>query len=995
MRTYDWTIRFLARDARRRAHVAALVCSTVCVAGVHAADDDPFTLPIARVTASPSIASRASLPADWSVQAVAGSPSSPEVALLLAHDADTAVHLWRAGETATRPVDVTWPAGFVARGQATDGTPIQPIAWHPIERRLYVAGNVAGRGAIVTLAENGGHWSATTLGEVGDRVRSLLVGPRPYVTGWEPETREYRVFFGVEAREHEGAIRSLTEHGTKPYQVIGATLPKDASRYEEERPSAVVAPWSEPEAFHPAGDRMIWRDAKGCHQLASYGRQSWTSARALTSAIPCGGVLSVPPNGDGLLRWQSGAPGVTLFVGDAGSSSTLAGDVTFTSAPAMTPDGRGLVGALVGLDGRTDVAFVPVAMPLGDVANAWMFASTADDRSRFARDGGLFRPLAAPQLYSLYDTERYQCGGLDTSASARPYLVTTDVFWEVFAAAYEGLFLVDEKSRAIPAFWSLVDAGSKAAAASKDPAAAKWSKVFKALAAVKKGDRSNAEAARILAARGRGRSALLGIEVDYADLAPRGHYTATPERSRYFAAFRYLTAVPVNAADAAFLAALPESVRALATAWAAPYRELKAPARVPSAWGETAVPPSYARHAPTTASLFPLGWGRDSEALWRTVFHEQWPSEEQIAGEKGPRALPSGLDVAAALGSAFARALLDESGVIALYPQLGSTLDQLARDLAARTPAAARPESAIDASTDLYDAWLGALAVQWSGGVPAPGGAATNEAERLWQTKRLQTGLASWATLRHATVLVNERSVAECGEGGFEPIVMDPPRGYVEPDPATFDAIARLFEGAAALVARDPTLARTKSPIAEDFGDASSDASSDAPSHAREIAIGLGKRLEASAAKARLFGAMARKEVLGEELSPADYQEIFDVGRVAEHHVLVYRSLARDDLALSNPDPMPRVADVADGRAAGGGLLLVGVGFPLEWDQVVPFHGRRQIVKGPVYGYYEVERDAPMDDATWRKEVTKVPRPRWVAPFVGGPPCECAPEPRF
>ena len=64
---------------------------------------------------------------------------------------------------------------------------------------------------------------------------------------------------------------------------------------------------------------------------------------------------------------------------------------------------------------------------------------------------------------------------------------------------------------------------------------------------------------------------------------------------------------------------------------------------------------------------------------------------------------------------------------------------------------------------------------------------------QTWAAKRLQTGLASWATLRHASVLVNDRTAAECGEAGFEPIIMTPPRGYVEPDPKSFEAIARVL----------------------------------------------------------------------------------------------------------------------------------------------------------------------------------------------------------
>ncbi len=963
------------------------------LAAAGAAPESPFALPIARVTPSPSQPSRAPIPQGWTVESVAMSPSAAEAALLLGHGTnDTTVATWRAGDAAANPAEVRWPSGFVARGAAADGAPITALAWHPTERVIYVAGTLAGRAAIVALTEEGDHWNAVRLGEGPDALRSLVVGPRPYVTGWDPETREHRLFFGATPRGGGTQVRSLTERGRKPYTAIAAVLPRPPGGDEAEAPSAIRAAWAEPEAFHPAGHRLIWRDAEGCHHAAVYDRQSWARSQPLPAAVPCGGVVRVPPNGDGVLRWSSGAPGVALYQDEGKSITTLAPEVTFTTPPAMTPDGRGLIGAVTGArgGGAAHIAFVPVTVPLGDVADAWMFARGADDRARLARDGGVFRPLAMDQLYSLYDTERYECGGLDTAAPARPYLVTTDVFWEVFSAAYEGLFIVEERSRAIPAFWRLVDEGAKASAASGDAAAPRWRKVFGALAAVRKGDRSNAEAVRILEARGRAKSPVLGVEVDYADLEARGHYAATPDRQRYFAAFRYLATLPLEAADLAFLGTLPASVRDAAAAWAAPYQELKAPSRVPSAWGGASAAPGYARHAPGEPSLFPLGWGRDSEVLWRTVFHRDWPEAEQIVSDAGPRALPSGLDVAAALGSGFARTLLDESGVTAAHPRLGPTLDQLAGDLQRLGPAAAAVTAAgSPPASDLYDEWLAALAIQWSSGVPGPAAASGEKAERLWQTKRLQTGLASWATLRHATVLVNERSVAECGEGGFEPIVMDPPRGYVEPDPATFEAIARLFESAAALVARDPALAGAKSPIAREFGDAPDPD----PAAAKDVVIGLGRRLANSAAKARLFADMARKEVRGEDLTPADYQEIFDVGRVAEHHVLVYKSLARDDLALSNPEPMPRVADVADGRAAGGGILHVGVGYPLEWDQVVPFYGRRQVVKGPVYGYYEVERPAPLDDATWRKEVGKLPRPAWVEPYVGGPPCDCAPAP--
>jgi len=70
--------------------------------------------------------------------------------------------------------------------------------------------------------------------------------------------------------------------------------------------------------------------------------------------------------------------------------------------------------------------------------------------------------------------------------------------------------------------------------------------------------------------------------------------------------------------------------------------------------------------------------------------------------------LPSGLDLAAALGSGYARSLLKTD--LAAYPALAPALDALGRR---------QPQSA--AQTDLYDAWIGALAVQWADDATFPG----------------------------------------------------------------------------------------------------------------------------------------------------------------------------------------------------------------------------------------------------------------------------------
>jgi hypothetical protein len=260
----------------------------------------------------------------------------------------------------------------------------------------------------------------------------------------------------------------------------------------------------------------------------------------------------------------------------------------------------------------------------------------------------------------------------------------------------------------------------------------------------------------------------------------------------------------------------------------------------------------------------------------------------------------------------------------------------------------------------------------------------------LWKAKRLQTGLASWATLRHATVLVNERSAAECGEGGFESVILRPPRGYVEPDPKTFQAIAGVLEEMEKAISGWSQL------------NGSLPAFDGMDEKTEPLRNGIIDRLKKSAEKARLFAAIAGKELRGEELSDAEYEEILYVGRVAEHDLLIYKSLANKDLALSIPEPMMKVADVAGGGAAP--LLEVAVGRPLEWDQTVPYFGRREIVKGSVYSYYEFSSPVVMNDREWAGKVEdeggfnitskggKVeaqPRPEWVKEFITSEPLSC------
>ena len=156
------------------------------------------------------------------------------------------------------------------------------------------------------------------------------------------------------------------------------------------------------------------------------------------------------------------------------------------------------------------LAYVPIRIPLADVANAWMFVEREDDLAKLSATGSLLRNTGFEQMYNLYDTEKYACGDdYHRSIPTRPYLVTTDAFWEVFAAAFEGLFVVSEKRAAIPAFWIFIE--EAAGHFEKTARGSYWNKVFAALRDLKAGNPpGDEEVKRISAAQGTFPSAALG-----------------------------------------------------------------------------------------------------------------------------------------------------------------------------------------------------------------------------------------------------------------------------------------------------------------------------------------------------------------------------------------------------------------------------------------------------------------------------------------------------
>jgi hypothetical protein len=913
-----------------------------------------FDWPEIQVTPSPGSPARLALSSGERVLDLAAAPDGPRVTVVIENAAGSSrVAVWRIGAAA---LDVVWQP---------EGAQLRWLAWHPEGKQLFVAGSQGGQWLIWRLAESGGKPQIVYRSQRA--IERLLAGPRPFLTGYDEKRGRdivsYRLFFGLRLDDKRFRIESVTESGTRPYWVVGpGRRPEWVPESENWRAAGgLPAPSALPVAFHPAGHLLVWEDADDCFHAARYDVDHWESGPAPLGGKVCGGAVAPTPNGAALIAWRAGSDGVVLHQDRGRRAEPLAAGRRFLIRPVPLADGRGLAGVTAqGLE------YVPVAMPLADVVNAWMFVEDAGDVALLARHGGLLRPTSFDQLYSVYESENYTCTAAPFSVHRRPFLVTTDIFWEIYAAAYQGLFILRERREALPAFNELVRVAREAL-----PVETKLRKMFRSIEAALAGRAvGDPEAALILAAKGPAPSPVLGVTFDYSELKPRGHYAADPALARYFSVLRYLTWAtdpeqrsPVPASELLALRRLPQAGRDAALRWIRAYVEFIAPPRSPIVWREGPFqPPAYVRHPPSADRLlvFPLGWGFDNEVLNSTVYHPTWPPAEQIAGPAGPRVVPSALDVAAALGSRFARELLAEE--IAKYPPLAQVLDAL------QARKRAQPAT-------LYERWIEALATQWAedalSALPA-------EQRPLWRAKRLQTGLASWTTLRHVTVLVNERSAAECGEEGIEPIVLRPPRGAVEPDPATFETIAALFDETARLASSWPRMMGA------------------VPGEAEEpLQQGIVRRLRESAAKARQFADIARRRLQAGSLTSQDYESILDVGRIAEHHFLVFKSLAREDLALATPDPMAKIVDVAGGGPAHVPFLLAALGRPLEWDHVVPYYGRRQIVKGAVYSFYELVSKSLLNDEEWRQRLPTEKPPAWIRPYLAATALSCPPRDPF
>lgn len=232
-----------------------------------------------------------------------------------------------------------------------------------------------------------------------------------------------------------------------------------------------------------------------------------------------------------------------------------------------------------------------------------------------------------------------------------------------------------------------------------------------------------------------------------------------------------------------------------------------------------------------------------------------------------------------------------------------------------------------------------------------------------WQDKSLQTALASWAQLRHDTILHAKQSLvgAEGGDG-YEEIV----KGYVEPNVEAWRRLLLLIQGTRKLFNK---YGLNLKPVVEKLG------------NLEDMVDFLMKCSE--------------KELNGEPLSDSEYLRLETIGGEMDFLALYIISDGKATHWMEIVHPSDRnMACVADVHTADIRLTELGhvaleeaVGYSHEIFVLVPIEGKIFLARGAVFNYYEFLRPAAgrLSDEEWQRMLQDgmaPPQPDWTGSFT-------------
>jgi hypothetical protein len=538
-----------------------------------------------------------------------------------------------------------------------------------------------------------------------------------------------------------------------------------------------------------------------------------------------------------------------------------------------------------------------------------------------------------------------------------PVFVTTDVAYHEWHLVFDKLLRSLEQQVLLPKLDQLVSMGLQSAHAQwkaldgsplADPAS-RAEQIFQVAAAelgqaTNLGSEAKREKALIDAHSSIQTSPILGTEIDYSLFTPRGHYTRTPQLTRFFLGMSVLeqlsSCLPgsykcsgtepmrIGILAAHALTSDPELISlwnqiyeptAFLVGVADDYTPLEVDAAVKSVVGSSAsgldavakdstinavaselVKARPVKINPERAAIRLMGtrFVLDSYLLDQLVY-------PNVGTPEKPRYTPSALDLAASFGSDYAKQLLEQEGAYA-YANYASQLKKVEKAVSTRP--------AKDWGSTVYDAWLYALEPMFVRHGTAFPNFMRNQA---WAAKALLSGFGSFTELKHDTILFSKQVIAEGGGENPAP----PARNWVEPDPVAY---ARLVEAVKLL----------QQGLSE-------------RSLLNKQAGGL------LASEIDLFGffeRIAKDELAGKPISRKDNKRLHFIG--GELEAIWWRT---GDLSqYASPTEADDEALIADIGSSPKGVLELATGRIDRILVLVPDdQGNFQLASGGVYSYYE------------------------------------------
>jgi len=314
------------------------------------------------------------------------------------------------------------------------------------------------------------------------------------------------------------------------------------------------------------------------------------------------------------------------------------------------------------------------------------------------------------------------------------------------------------------------------------------------------------------------------------------------------------------------------------------------------------------------------------------------------------RTFPRGLDVAAALESSRAAYHLDSLYHETRFPGYLDQRRKMQQEMAATTPETWQ--------SNLYWGWLFTLRPLLE---PKGEGYPSFMLNQAWLDKQLVASLASWAELRHDTILYGKQSVSECGDGEEPP---PPPKGYVEPEPEVYARLAWLTKLTAQGLKSRGLLDQDLEWRFKEFEDL------------LEFLLNC-----------------SLKELRNQELTREEYEEIKHYGATLERLTLQLVQ-AGEEGGTARWSELTSAADkdmavVADVHTSFTECLEEGVGRAIELWVVVPIAGKLWLTRGASFSYYEFRHPSAdrLTDEKWQQMLSAKnapPMPSWTSSYVVG-----------